>query len=137
MVFAIVMLVQGNNNIKEQKSKSGIWHIPISLLSGFLGGMLSISGPPLVIYLKLFYNKLFFRTQLIAIFFFGAAWRLLLYQLNDIPVNLSLPKIMLFTVIMGFGLWLGNHSQLKVGESKFNKIIAFILFIPAINLILI
>jgi hypothetical protein len=32
---------------------------------------------------------------------------------------------------------LGNHFQLKVGEVAFNRIIALILFIPAINLLVI
>lgn len=80
-VFALLILFQKNGNLhlKENKSLQRLKY-PIGALGGFLGGFIGITGPPIIIYLKMLYEKSFFRTQLIGIFFFGAGWRFVLYQ---------------------------------------------------------
>jgi uncharacterized membrane protein YfcA len=109
---------------------------PVGFISGILGGMLSISGPPLVIYMKWNYDKTFFRSQLIGIFLLGAGWRLFLYRLYDIPVEMNTFTVLLFTAAMLLGLGIGNRIHLSVNEITFNRIIALIIIVPAIRLIL-
>ena len=109
---------------------------PIGFLSGVFGGLLSISGPPLVVYMKMVYEKSYFRTQLIGIFLFSTGWRYLLYQLNKIPMNLPLSYLAVFFVVMIIGLWVGTHFHLQVNENIFNKTVACILFIPSVHLLL-
>ena len=138
ILFSAILIFQkqnGDDQIKQSKIKQFV-SLPIALIAGFSGGMIGISGPLLVIYMKLNYNKTYFRNQLIAIFTFGAIWRFALYRMHDIAFEMDILLIIMLTVIMLVGLWLGQHLHLKVDEKNFNRIIAFMLLVPAINLFL-
>ncbi len=137
LIFVLMILLQkdtyAQNNTAEDAS---IWRYPVGFLSGLLGGLLGISGPPLIIYMKMRYPKAFFRTQLIGIFFLGTGWRFMLYQLNRIEMNLSLTVLSLFIGVMIIGLLLGSRIHLRVSEILFNRIVAVLITIPAVNLLL-
>jgi uncharacterized membrane protein YfcA len=105
--------------------------ISIELLKQIIG--LSII---VFIYMKWNYDKTFFRSQLIGIFLLGAGWRLFLYRLYDIPVEMNTFTVLLFTAAMLLGLGIGNRIHLSVNEITFNRIIALIIIVPAIRLIL-
>jgi uncharacterized membrane protein YfcA len=136
LVFSIIILVQRNGQLLRNTSFTRKLKYPVSLLGGFLGGLLSISGPPIVIYMKMMYKKDFFRTQLIGIFLFGAGWRLFLYQMNGIPVNLPWLHFAVFVVVMYFAAWVGSKVHVQVNETVFNRIVAGLLIVPALNLLL-
>ncbi len=135
LAFSLIILLQRNGMEKQNSSHQNWLKYPAGFLSGFLGGLVSMSGPPLVIYMKINYPRAFFRTQLIAIFFLGTAWRSLLFFYHDIPLNISAPSLSGYFLLMLAGLWLGGKLHIKVKEVTFNKIIALILFIPAISLL--
>ena len=137
LIFALIILFQknGNSDLKERKNLQRLKY-PIGTLGGFLGGFIGITGPPIIIYLKMLYEKSFFRTQLIGIFFFGAGWRFMLYMLNDIEFNLEYYAIGLFFIIMVVASWVGTKLHVKVNEILFNRIVAILLMIPSINLII-
>lgn len=109
--------------------------MPVSLAGGFSGGLIGISGPIIVIYMKILYQKTFFRSQLIAIFMLGAAWRFLLYRSHNIIPALDWLQILMMTLFMLSGLWFGQRYHARVDEKLFNRIVAVILVIPALNLI--
>jgi len=134
LIFSLMILLQ-------KKEKGAYLHIdktwvkyPAGFLSGFLGGMVSMSGPPLVIYMKMVYEKDFFRTQLIGIFLLGTAWRALLYFWQGIPMRIPPAALFVFFIFLLGGLALGNRIHLQVSELSFNKVIAVILLIPAFGL---
>jgi uncharacterized membrane protein YfcA len=134
-LFALYMMFQGN--LKPQ-SNSGVKFLkyPVGIVSGLFGGMLGISGPPLVIYMKLSFAKAFFRTQLIVIFLFGAGWRLVLYHLNQIGLNLEWPLLIIFIIAMILGVFIGNKVHLKISETFFTRLVAVVIFITAIRMLL-
>lgn len=133
-LFAIyIMLGKENNTAHDIKSQ---WpKYPVGFLSGTLGGFLGMSGPPLIIYMKLNYAKNFFRSQLIGIFLFGAGWRLVLYYLNEIPWHLNWRSLILFLPAMILGVYAGDRIQLKISEVVFNRIVAAIVFVTAVKLV--
>lgn len=136
LVFAIIILLQKNGNVERKKSKKiQSLKYPVGLIGGFLGGFIGISGPPIIIYLKMLYKKTFFRTQLIGIFFFGAGWRFILYRINNIQFNLDFNAIGVFFIIMIAAVWVGTKLHFKVNEIIFNRVVAVLLLIPTINLI--
>jgi len=135
-VFALVILFQKNGNPARKDGYLRYLKYPAGFLSGFLGGLVSMSGPPIVIYMKMMYQKSFFRTQLIALFLLGTSWRSILFIYHGIPLSIPIVSLGLFFVMMFLGLWLGRRSHLNVNEQVFNKIVAVILFIPALNLLL-
>lgn len=138
ILFSLILILQKDNEdkpVKQSKMKR-IISLPFALLAGFSGGMIGISGPLLVIYMKLNYNKNYFRDQLIAIFAFGAIWRFALYRMHHIAFDMDFMVIIILTVIMLLGLWVGQHLHFKVNERNFTRIIALILLIPAVNLLL-
>lgn len=136
-VFAVVILFQKNGDEKPAPGKLvKKLKYPVGFFGGFLGGFLGITGPPIIIYLKLLYEKSYFRTQLIGVFFFGAGWRFILYRLNNLPMNIDWLWLIVFTLIMFIAAFIGSHLQSGINETNFNRIVAVILFIPSLNLLL-
>lgn len=137
IIFAIIILFQKNGN-SSRKKRNNLKKLkyPVSALGGFLGGFIGISGPPIIIYMKMLYEKTFFRTQLIGIFFFGAGWRFMLYKINDISFNLDYYILGIFFLVMIIASWFGTKLHFKVNELLFNRIVAILLIIPAINLLI-
>jgi uncharacterized membrane protein YfcA len=135
LIFSLMILLQRNGTVKVLNPRRIRLKYPAAFLSGFLGGMVSMSGPPLVIYMKTMYDKDFFRTQLIGIFVLGTAWRSLLFLWHGLVLNISTASLIIFFLIMLLGLALGSRIHLQVQETTFNKIVALILLIPTVSLL--
>jgi len=132
----IVILAFSKDSENKSKPKNRRWlKYTIALFSGFMGGLIGITGPALIIYLKLRHTKDYFRTQLIAIFFFGALWRYILYIMNGINLNISALNLFWMGIAMIVGLYLGYKTHIAVNEKRFNQVVAMALIIPAINLL--
>jgi uncharacterized membrane protein YfcA len=56
--------------------------------------------------------------------------------MHHIAFDMDFMVIIILTVIMLLGLWVGQHLHFKVNERNFTRIIALILLIPAINILL-
>ena len=138
IIFSLILILQKQNgdSILLQSRKKRLVSLPFALIAGFSGGMIGISGPILVIYMKLNYNKTYFRNQLIAIFTFGAIWRFGLYRMHGIAFEMDIYLIITLTAVMLIGMWLGQILHLKVNEKNFDRIIAIMLLVPAISLLL-
>jgi len=135
LIFSFIILLQRNGTLRKNKQKYTFLKYPAAFISGFLGGLVSMSGPPLIIYMKMMYEKTFFRTQLIAIFMLGTAWRYLMFVYRDIPMNIPFQSLVIYFLCLLGGLWLGGHLHVKVNEVVFNKIVVVILLIPAFGLL--
>ncbi len=136
IVFILILVIQNPESLRLPKRWARYFLLPVSFLAGFTGGLIGITGPLLVILMKLRYDKTFFRNQLIAIFLLGAGWRFLLYQSHAIHIKIPVVLIVVMFVILLFGLWVGQHYHRRVNEKRFNRIVALILIIPALNLLL-
>jgi len=137
LTFIVLLLIQDFVNKKPVFSNQWIhWAgYPVALISGFGGGLLGISGPVLVLYMKFLYDKTYFRDQLIGIFFFCALWRILLYRAFEIPVNIDSVLLLTMLSIGLIGLWIGTRLHSSIDEQKFNRVVIIILLIPAANLL--
>jgi uncharacterized membrane protein YfcA len=136
LIFSFLILFQKNGEGRKNKEKYRFLKYPSAFVGGFLGGLVSMSGPPIIIYMKMMYEKSFFRTQLIAIFVFGTAWRYLLFVYHDIPMNIPFQSLVVYFFCLLAGLWLGTHLHVRVNEVVFNKTVALILLIPAFGLLI-
>ena len=136
LLFSVIILVQRDTIGRKNIQKFKFLKYPAALISGFLGGLVSMSGPPLIIYMKMMYEKSFFRTQLIAIFMLETAWRYLMFVYREIPMNIPFQSLIIYFICLLAGLWFGSHLHVKVNEVVFNKTVAVILLIPAFGLLL-
>jgi len=136
LLFSGVILFQRNNLSQPAHKSIATLKYPVGFISGVLGGLISITGPPLIIYMKMLYKKEFFRVQLIGIFFLGSGWRFALYKLNQLPMHISHGELVIYFGIMLIGLWIGSKLHVKVNENIFNKVVALLILIPAVNLLL-
>lgn len=135
LLFALLILFQKNGEGFKSKRKYRFLKYPAAFAGGFLGGLVSMSGPPIIIYMKMMYDKSFFRTQLIAIFMLGTAWRYIMFIYHEIPMNIPLYNLVIYFFCLLAGLWIGSHLHVKVNEVVFNKTVALILLIPASGLL--
>ncbi len=136
LLFIALIWVKSAPKRQQAKVHTGIWQGLAALGAGFTGGLTGISGPLLVVYFKLVHPKTFFRNQLIAIFAFGAAWRLFLYHSFHAALHIPLWQLIIFTLIMLSALFFGARFQLKIDEQTFNRSIALILLIPCLTLLI-
>jgi uncharacterized membrane protein YfcA len=136
LIFSFIILLQTNGTRRKNIQKYTFLKYPAAFVSGFLGGLVSMSGPPLIIYMKMMYQKAFFRTQLIAIFLLETAWRYLVFLYHDVPMSIPLQSLIVYFICLLAGLWLGSRLHVKVNEVVFNKIVAIILLVPSFALML-
>lgn len=103
---------------------------------GISGGMIGMSGPMLVIYLKYFFQKDFFRSQLIAIFLAENVVRTVIYY-NGGLITLQNMNFLLYCLpALLLGLWLGHRLHLQISEKLFNRVVSVILILVSAKLLL-
>ncbi len=135
LVFAVFIFFKKDVSDVTNQYKVGTGAL-IASVSGFWGGLTGMSGPLIVSYFKLSFHKEIFRDSLIAIFSFAAIWRLSVYFYLGIPWTLTPVQLLVFLSAMLIGLFFGARFNSKVNERIFNKVVAFILLIPAFNLLI-
>jgi uncharacterized membrane protein YfcA len=113
---------------------------PGSVAAGFFGGisggMIGMSGPILVIYLKYFFQKDFFRSQLIAIFLTENVVRLAVYLRGGLIDSKNIDLLIYCIPALLLGLWLGHKLHFQVSEKAFNRIVSIILILASVKLVL-
>lgn len=114
--------------------------MPGAIIAGFLGGisggLVGISGPILVIYLKYYFSKDFFRTQLIAIFLVENIVRLLIYFKGGLLEFQETNFLIACIPALLIGLWIGHKFHLRISEMHFNRIVSVILILVSAKIIL-
>jgi hypothetical protein len=135
--FIIYLLLRKTVEQKIQSARHNFLYLkyPVSLLSGLLGGLIGISGPPLVIYLKLTADKQYFREQLIAVFALGALWRSFWYWSFEIHIGINIFNLLVMSIVLFCGLMAGSKTHFKVSETAFDRIVALVLLWPVMNIL--
>ncbi len=116
--------------------KSKLWLPMFGAISGILGSLFGIAGPPLIIYFKTKrVNKSYFRVILMSIFLLMSVLRIISYSCFGLFTErmfISLLPIMPFSLL---GLFLGNMAHHKISESFFKKLTSIVLLISGVILI--
>lgn len=135
VIFLFLLQLKGRRPDAKEDIQSGLLAFTVALLAGFTGGLTGISGPLIVLYMKFRYRKVYFRDQLIFLFFAGAVWRFIVYSYSGLRLEFS-PSIIVLTLSAAIaGMLFGNSLHWKISEIQFNRLISLILLIPVVNLI--
>lgn len=121
-------------NIDKQKVLFGA--TIAGFLGGITGGMIGMSGPILVIYLKYFFSKEFFRTQLITIFLVENVVRLIIYYKGGLLGFEESKSFITCLPALLIGLWVGHALQVHISEKHFNRVVSSILILVSLKLVL-
>lgn len=134
--FILILITDSEKLFSFAKNANKKFVYTVAGISGIVGGITGISGPLLVVVMKLKFKKEYFRNQLIAIFAFGAFWRLFLYYQGGIIPELDITFLVSAIIAVLIGLMVGNLLQYNVKEKVFNRVIALLLIIPAANIVI-
>ena len=117
--------------------KDHFWIPFFGSISGFLGGLYAIAGPPLIFYFQQKkYNKSKFRITLISIFSIMSLMRIFYYLILDI---LSISLLTTSAIMLPFsflGLIIGNYLHSKIDEKVFKIIVSVVLAISGFMLVI-
>lgn len=112
-----------------------LYGLGAGFLGGISGGLIGMSGPPLIVYMKQVYPKDFFRTQLIVVFMVENAVRLAVYRQNHLFAAGDSAILLFCLPSLLIGLWLGAQLHLRVSETSFNRFIALILIAVSVKIL--
>lgn len=107
--------------------KRHFYGMGVGFVGGIFGGLIGMSGPPLIMYMKQVYRKDFFRTQLIVVFMVENLVRLWVYQKNRLFSSEDSTVLLFCLPFLLSGLWVGSRLHLQISETYFNRFIAIVL----------
>ena len=133
VLFAAASMMGMRHEIPNVKLAS----VPVGLVSGILGGSMSISGPPIV----LFFNnqnieKTVFRANLIAYFFSLYVATVPAYLFGNLITTSLVSSSAIMVPIMFIGATLGIKLSKKVDETVFKKIALMLVLVTGLMAIL-
>ncbi|MBN1489985.1 MAG: sulfite exporter TauE/SafE family protein [Phycisphaerae bacterium] len=133
LIFAILFLLKIRINLKENAGTQ----MCVGLLSGFLGGSISESGPPVVIYgLARDWDKNAFRTTLLTYFTCLCVLALLCYWQLGLLSGKSLSTFSAAIIPCFLAAIFGLVFKNRVGEATFRRaVLAVIIMVSLIGLI--
>jgi len=133
VLFAAASIMGMRREISNVKLAS----IPVGLVSGVLGGSMSISGPPIVLFLN-YQNveKTVFRANLIAYFFSLYAATVPAYLFGDLITTDLVGSSAIMVPVMFIGATLGISLSKKVDEAVFRKIALMLVLVTGLMAIL-
>ena len=129
VVFAAASMM----GLRWEISNTSQASIPVGLISGILGGSMSISGPPIV----LFFNnqrveKTVFRANIIAYFFSLYAATVPAYVAGNLITFEVLTSSMVMVPIIFLGATLGIRLNKRVDEDIFRRITLLLVLIAGV-----
>jgi uncharacterized membrane protein YfcA len=136
-VITVLFTVASFMGVKREISNTRLASIPVGLMSGILGGSMSISGPPIV----LFFNnqnveKMVFRANLIAYFFCLYFATVPAYILNDLITVELVKSSAVLVPVMFMGATIGIRLSKKLDENVFKRIALLLILITGVMAIL-
>ncbi|KQC06663.1 MAG: hypothetical protein APR54_01490 [Candidatus Cloacimonas sp. SDB] len=132
LIFGMLLLSGWKINIKHEKSAM----FPIGFLSGILGASISISGPPIIIFLtNQRTEKQSFRGNLALYFLLLNIITLPVYYLNDLFTEEVIMNTVIFFPALFTGVIMGNLLSGKIKDVHFRRIILYLLTIMGITTI--
>lgn len=127
--FGLLLLKGFRKSFKNEKLSM----IPIGIVSGILGGSISISGPPLIIFLSnQNVDKQTFRASLALYFFLLNIFTLPVYIYNGLITSEVISYSLKFSPGLIIGVILGNLFSHKIKEEHFKKFTLSLLIILGI-----
>ncbi|MCD6176901.1 MAG: sulfite exporter TauE/SafE family protein [Candidatus Cloacimonetes bacterium] len=125
-VFGILLLIGFRRQFKNEK----IAMLPVGMLSGLLGGSISISGPPIILFLSnQNVDKHTFRGNLAAYFFILNLFTIPVYYLNGLFTKEVWNYSLNFLPGLLIGVFVGNFLSHKIKEDHFKKLTLILLII--------
>ncbi len=136
-VVTVLFAAASMMGIRREVSNTNVANIPVGLISGILGGSMSISGPPIVF----FFNnqkveKTTFRANLIAYFFSLYVATIPAYVFGNLITLDLLSSSAVMVPVMFLGATIGIHLSKKVDEKVFKKIALLLVLTTGIMAIL-
>jgi len=129
LIFGTLLLLGFRKELKHEK----IAMIPIGIISGLLSGSISISGPPIIIFLA---NKQLgkhsFRGNLALYFFLLNLFTIPVFWLNGLFTNEVINYSFTFFPGLIVGVVLGNLLSHKIPEQYFRKFTLILLLIMGV-----
>ncbi|MFC1528520.1 sulfite exporter TauE/SafE family protein [Candidatus Latescibacterota bacterium] len=108
----------------------------VSALAGLCGGLIGITGPPIVYYLGSRLAKAVFRSTLIALFLFSSTARVATYSVMGLVDTTVLVLAMISIPGTLLGIWLGNHLFIRIREVWFSRLAGAVLIISALRIMM-
>ena len=101
---------------------------PVGLLSGFLGGLFGVGGPPVIIYYQLSgVTKAVFRGSLMAIFLIIALVRVPSYIVGGLITEPRLWSALALVPAVMTGALVGGRLHIHLSEDAFKRIVSVVL----------
>lgn len=118
-------------SLPEQSSSADKY---FTFAGGLLGGLLGISGPPIVWHFGRQYAKRAFRQVLVPVFVVAAMIRTIMYS----ALGMVDQEVLLYIAIslpgLVVGLYVGNKIFLRISEKTFSRIVGLTLVLVGIKL---
>jgi len=109
---------------------------PTGLISGILGGLFGVGGPPVIIYFQLSgVDKAVFRGSLMAIFLLIAIVRVPSYIVSGLITESRLWSAILVAPAVMLGAFLGSHIHIHLSEETFKRIVSVVLVLIGLLLL--
>ncbi len=122
-----ILLAKG---IRKKLKHEKLGMIPVGLVSGILGGSISVSGPPLIILMaNQDVDKQTFRASLALYFFLLNIFTLPVYIYNGLITEEVLSYSVTFLPGLLAGVILGNLYSHKIAEQHFRKLTLTLLIV--------
>ena len=126
LIFGILLLI----GFRKQFTNEKIAMLPVGMISGLLGGSISISGPPIILFLSnQEVDKYTFRGNLAAYFFILNLFTIPVYYLNGLLTKEVWNYSLTFLPGLMIGVVVGNLLSHKIKENHFKKITLILLII--------
>jgi len=124
LVFAILFMAKIRVKMDERKRTQ----IPLGLLSGVLGGCISESGPPVVIYgLSRGWAKDIFRTTLLTYFTILATEAGITYGVLHMYTPWCFKAAAMALIPSIFAAWVGIKLKNRLGEDHFRRLVLVVI----------
>lgn len=118
---------------KKKFKQNSMVTAPIGFASGILSGSISMSGPPIILFLtNQEVGKHVFRANLAAYFFILNIFTIPVYIMNDLLTKTVLNISLKYLVALLTGVFLGNYISHKIKDTHFRKVTLILLILLGI-----
>ncbi|MDP8267210.1 MAG: sulfite exporter TauE/SafE family protein [Candidatus Tenebribacter davisii] len=129
LIFGILLLTGYRKQFKNDK----LTMLPVGLLSGILGGSISISGPPIILFLSnRNVDKHTFRGNLAAYFFILNIFTVPVYYFNGLLTKEVWNYSLTFLPGLLIGVLVGTLLSHKIKDDHFKKLTLILLILMGI-----
>lgn len=128
-IFALLLLLKVSFKVRNEK----LAYVPVGLTSGLLNGSISLSGPPVALFLNnQGVDKLVFRANITTYALILNIITVLSYWYSRL-INQEVVRFTVwFLPVMFLGVYLGARTTRHISEKAFKKVTLFLLILSGI-----